>query len=89
LETAAGKNWLESDVDIAEGSVEVDVELEGRLASGIGCEVLTRDAIGREEVLEGGENVSRLYLMDSMVVDGRREFLDIAAQVLLGSEEIQ
>jgi hypothetical protein len=65
-----------------------NVELEGRLVSRVGCEVLTRQAIGREEVVEGGENVSRLYLVDSIVVGGRREFLDVA-EVLLGSEEIQ
>jgi hypothetical protein len=57
---------------------EKNVELEGRLVSRVGCEVLTREAIGRE-VVEGGENVSRLYLVDSIVVEGRREFLDVTA----------
>ena len=45
-----------------------NVELGGSEISSIGCEMLTREAIGREDVGRRGEDVSRMFFVESIVM---------------------
>lgn len=45
-----------------------NVELEGSEVSNVGCEMLIRDTIGRDGVGKGGEDVSWLSFVGSIVV---------------------
>ncbi len=45
-----------------------NVELGGSEASSIGCEVLTREAIGREDVGECVQDVSRMCFVEPIII---------------------